>query len=109
MEPKDLQSKRGWIGLLSLVCLIGFGLLMVMNPEKQAIAGSMMRIGIMLGAFWLAIPVLVSHPRLLKRLPWYVLGIGFLLLMFIKQFWMLIPLLIVLALLSMFGGSRPRS
>ncbi|MCA8988124.1 MAG: hypothetical protein KDA78_10805 [Planctomycetaceae bacterium] len=108
MDTSELTAKRGIIGFLSLLCFTAFGLMLLYDSSKIAVLGAFMRVGIMLGAFWLAIPLLVRYPRMLKYLPWYVLGGALLIVVFIKQIWMLIPLFIALALLSMFAGPRTR-
>ncbi|WP_339747710.1 hypothetical protein [uncultured Rubinisphaera sp.] len=107
MEPQELQSKRWIVGLLSLSFLTAFVVLWLMDDSKQAVLGAMIRVGTMLGAFWLAIPVMVRHPKILKRLPWYLLLAMVMLIAFIKQFVLIIPLFIALALLTMFAGRKP--
>lgn len=93
--------------MLSLSFLTAFVVLWLMDDSKQAVLGAMIRVGTMLGAFWLAIPVMVRHPKILKRLPWYLLLAMVMLIAFIKQFVLIIPLFIALALLTMFAGRKP--
>ncbi len=109
MEPSELQSKRRYIGLLAILFLIVSGGVWWFDPERQAVYGAMLRVGTMLGAFWLAIPVMVRHPKILKRLPWYLLGGIVLFAAFARYLWMMIPLLILLGILSMFAGKRPHN
>jgi len=107
MEPDELQSKRWQVGSIAILLLILSAVISQVNPEKKLIYSALLRVGILLGALWLAIPVIIRHPKILKRLPWYIIGAGVLFAVFAKQLWMLIPLFILLAILSMFAGTRP--
>lgn len=103
MEPAELQNSRMKVGVLSLLFLSLSGLLAWQTPEKIAMVGALMRIGIVLGAFWLAIPTMLRYPKILKRLPWYVLTGGLAMVVFFKYIFVLIPAFIALAVLSMFS------
>lgn len=106
MEPAELQNSRMKVGVLSLLFLSLSGLLAWQTPEKIAMVGALMRIGIVLGAFWLAIPTMLRYPKILKRLPWYVLTGGLAMVVFFKYIFVLIPAFIALAVLSMFAGKK---
>jgi len=108
MEPAELQDSRLKVGVLSLTFLILAGLLAWQTPEKTAVFGALMRVGIVLGAFWLAIPTMLRYPKILKRLPWYVLTGGLAMVVFFKYIFILIPAFIALAILSMFAGKKKR-
>lgn len=106
MEPGELQSKRWQVGAVTIVLLLASAGVWLVEPEKILVYGALLRVGTLLGVFWFAIPVMVRHPKILKRMPWYMLGGMILFVAFAKRFWMLIPLLILLAILSMFAGKR---
>ncbi len=107
MEPNELQSKRVHLGVLTILFFIASLGVWWFDPGRQLIYGALLRVGTMLGAFWLAIPVMVRHPKILKRLPWYLIGGMIFLVAFIKYLWMMIPLLILMGILSMFAGKHP--
>ncbi|MBL4883222.1 MAG: hypothetical protein JKY95_01635 [Planctomycetaceae bacterium] len=107
MEPSELQSKRWQVGIIAILLMLAAVVTWQLNPENQAAYGALLRVGTLLGAFWLAIPVLVRHPKILKRLPWYMIAGLVFFVAFAKRFWMLIPFLALLAFLSMFAGKRP--
>lgn len=53
-------------GIIALLLLLGSGLLFLLHPEwdqTQAFASSALRIGLVLGAIWLAYPELVRLPK----------------------------------------------
>ncbi len=107
MEPNELQAKRVPLGALTLFFLFASLCVWWADPGRQLIYGALLRVGTMLGAFWLAIPVLVQHPKILRRLPWYLIGGIIFIAAFIKYLWMMIPLLILIGILSMFAGKHP--
>lgn len=106
MEPAELQSRRTAIGVLALVLLSLSGVVFWVAPEKTGTMGALLRVGVLLSAFWLAIPQLMAKPRLLKYLPWYLLGGLILGVVFIKYIFILIPAFLALAVLTMFAGKK---
>lgn len=56
MAQQKVPVNRTLAGFLTIVCLVvGFGLLLYM-PDRTAIASGFIRVGLLLGAFWLALP-----------------------------------------------------
>lgn len=55
----DLIRKRTLVGILSLGCLMGGGWLFF-TQGNEGLQGALMRVGMLLGAFWLAMP---THNR----------------------------------------------
>ncbi len=107
MEPNELQSRRVHLGVLTLLFFLASLVVWWFEPGRQLIYGALLRVGTMLGAFWLAIPVMVRHPEILRRLPWYLIGGIIFVFAFIKYLWMMIPLLVLIGIMSMFAGKRP--
>lgn len=58
-DDASLQSKRTAIGLFALVCLTG-AVVLVAFPGHEGLQGALVRVGILLSAFWL---VLGRPPR----------------------------------------------
>ncbi|MCA8985144.1 MAG: hypothetical protein R3C12_22590 [Planctomycetaceae bacterium] len=106
MEPEELQSNRGKIGAIAIACLLIAIGVYSQAPEKTALVGALVRVGLLLGAFWLAVPVFLRHPRILRRLPWYLLAGMVGIVVYFKYLFVLIPVFIALAILSMFAGPR---
>jgi hypothetical protein len=109
MEAEELRVNRWKVGLLALGLLIGAVVAYLIVPDRQGLVGALLRVGVLLGTFWLAIPQLIQHPRLLKFLPWYLLLGVVLVVVFIRYLFVMIPLFIALAILSMFSGKRPKN
>lgn len=51
----DLIRKRTLVGILSLGCLIGGGWL-YFSADNEGLQGALLRVGMLLAAFWLAMP-----------------------------------------------------
>lgn len=51
----DLIQKRTLVGILSLGCLVGGGWLFF-TSDNEGLQGALLRVGMLLGAFWLAMP-----------------------------------------------------
>lgn len=58
MDSQTLAGKRLIVGIISIVCLAGSALLWLFggNPETNPLLGALTRVGIVLGALWLALP-----------------------------------------------------
>ena len=68
MEVEELRANRWKVGLLSIGLLIGAVITFLTVPERPGLTGALGRVGVLLGAFWLAVPQLLKSPRLLKYL-----------------------------------------
>ena len=56
MAQQKVPVNRTLTGFLTIACLVvGFGALFYM-PERRAVAAAFIRVGVLLGAFWLALP-----------------------------------------------------
>jgi hypothetical protein len=56
MSRQKVPVNRTLTGFLTIVCLVsGIGMLLYM-PEREAVAAALIRVGLLLGAFWLALP-----------------------------------------------------
>ena len=102
-----LVAQRGMIGWLALLGLLGGGLLCLVDyAQKDGAGGSLVRVGIVLGALWLALPD--RYVPGTKSLSWWH-GLSALLVMMsvVKRPLVVIPVLMILGALSLFA--RPRS
>lgn len=56
MAQQKVAVNRTLTGILTIVCLVsGFAMLVYM-PAREAVAAALIRVGLLLGAFWLALP-----------------------------------------------------
>jgi hypothetical protein len=96
-------------GLIALTLLIAAAGLWLFSSENFQLAGTFFRVGIFMGALWLALP---SHdgPSLWDRIPAWALvlgGAGFFLLA--RNPWVIIPIYAALGILSMFTLRKDKS
>lgn len=72
--PTDLIEKRVFVGLFSIICLI-VGVALNFYPGNDGLQGALLRVGMLLAAFWLAMPT-KSRPAAWKVLSsnWALVG-----------------------------------
>ena len=70
-ESVKLVEKRGAIGFFSIVCLVTAGVLTAF-PGHEGLQGALVRVGVLLAAFWLVL----GRPPKWKRLSsnWVIVG-----------------------------------
>lgn len=106
MSDQDLVRKRTPVGVLAIAFLVGAAVL-ILFPEHEGTQAAFLRVGLLLGAFWLAMPT-KSRPAAWKPLQskWTVpilIGCGLLL----PRLKFMMPVLAVLGVIAWFA--RPRS
>ena len=70
-HDQELQRKRGLVGLLGLIGLI-VGAALLLSGGNEGLASAFIRVGLLLGAFWLALPT-DSRPAAWARVsPWSI-------------------------------------
>ncbi len=76
VNEDELRSKRIYVGLLAIGFLIGAIAALVMAPDNEGLQGALMRVGLLLGAFWLAMPTKTrpSAWKILPRSNWAIFG-----------------------------------
>ena len=101
-----LVAQRGLIGCLALLGLLVGGFLCVWSKEQQGGAGgSLLRVGIVLGSLWLALPVTyVAGVRTVST--WQGLCFFSILVAVVRSPWIVLPVLVILGVLSLFARSR---
>ncbi|WP_437202690.1 hypothetical protein [Planctomicrobium sp. SH664] len=111
---KDVEFNRLLVGLLALAALAGAVLFALFGDAQNDFwCGSLMRVGLVLGAFWLALPTRGRAAAWAKISPWWIVGIAAALFFVVRNPRAWIPLAVasvsvlsVLRLLS--GGPRRR-
>lgn len=56
VTDEELRQKRVYVAFFSAVCLIGAVVVALMSPESEGLQGALLRVSILLFAFWLAMP-----------------------------------------------------
>ena len=105
VSDDELRKKRVYVGLFSLICLIGAGVLSFF-PGNEGLQGALLRVGILLFAFWLALPT-NKRPAAWKGLSsnWVLVG-GVVMAAAIPRLRAMFPVLAVFAAIAWFA--RPR-
>ncbi len=65
-DDDQLRKKRIHVGLLALACLAG-AVVLAKYPEREGLQGALVRVGILLAAFWLVLPT-KERPAAWKKL-----------------------------------------
>ena len=105
ISEEELRSKRIYVGVLAVLFLAaGLGL-MVFQPDKDGMQGALMRVALLLGAFWLAMPT-KSRPAAWSKVSPLTVGIAIVSAMLLPRLRYLIP--VIIAVLSIGWFVRPR-
>jgi len=102
---QDLVRKRIPVAIITVACFVGYGVLFFW-PEYTGTQGALLRVGLLMAAFWLAMPS-PSRPAAWKPLqsPWTLPGIIVFALL-LPRLKMMLPLLAFVAVIAWFA--RPR-
>lgn len=90
---QELRQKRGIVGLLAIGCLASAATLLMIGTN-QGFASALLRVGLLLGAFWLALPT-EGRPAAWARVSPLSLGILAIVAALISRLKFFIPLLLV--------------
>lgn len=69
ISEQELRRKRAIVGLLALTGLIG-GTGLLISGKSDGLASALLRIGLLLGAFWLALPAKDRPAAWARVSPW---------------------------------------
>lgn len=96
-----MVNQRGIIGAVALVCLALGIVLYSYSDESAGISGSLVRVGLFLGALWLALPDLAKL-KLKQSGIVIVIGLGLIVLLAVRPriFWVVSLLLIAALVLN---------
>lgn len=105
MPDPDLVNKRTPVGVIAVACLVASGALMFW-PEHEGVRAAFLRVGLLMAAFWLAMPT-KSRPAAWKSLqsPW-TLPIIVVTAIFLPRLKYMLPVIAVFAVIAWFA--RPR-
>lgn len=116
MASGKIPIHPAFVGLLALVCLVGGAVLWLTQEHTQNLnlwAGGMMRGGLLLGAFWIAMPSKHRDAAWEGITPATLIGAGLALVAFVWRPKVMFPLLLVVAIVGWFlrprGKRRPRN
>jgi hypothetical protein len=98
---------RTLVGILAIVCCAAAIVIALTAPEQEALGAACLRVGLVLGAFWLALPTR-SRPAAWANVSPYVVVAIVVALLFVRQMRVFIPLLLVVGVLAFFLRPRPK-
>ena len=55
-SEKKIPVSRGMVGIITVGCFVTSLVLLVLYPQEQMLYSGFLRVGLLMGAFWLALP-----------------------------------------------------
>ena len=113
MSDSKIPVNRTLVGLLSIACLLAAGYLFFFvdaDQESRTLmwSGAFVRVGLLLGAFWLALPTKQRDAAWAGVSPWQFIG-GLLMVAAVAQRpRVMIPILLLLAVVGYLLRPRPK-
>lgn len=93
----------GWLGAIGL--LAGSTLCLFSADQQSGFGGSLLRVGMVSAALWLALPDRYV-PGTMKFSLWQGLGVAVFAFTLVRKAWIVIPVLVIMGLLSLFARRR---
>jgi hypothetical protein len=76
MAAQKVTVNRTLAGVLAIALLIGGGLIWVFDSWENPLCGAMVRVGLLTGAFWLALPTKDREAAWAHVSPWVAGSVG---------------------------------
>lgn len=70
-SENDLQQKRAIVGVLAITLVLAGGLLLA-TGRSDGFASALLRVGILMGAFWLVLPTKTRPAAWVSVSPWSI-------------------------------------
>ena len=93
VSDDELRKKRGFVGLFAVVCIAGAGGLEFVSAS-DGFQAALLRVGLLLGAFWLAFPT-KNRPAAWANVSWLTVGVLVMLAVLIPRFRYALPVLLI--------------
>lgn len=100
MSSDSRQVNRALVGVLAIACLIGAFVVYLFDSWENIWCGSFVRVGLLLGAFWLGLPSKGRAAAWADVSPWWIFGFAGAMLFVVRRPRVLIPMIIVIAFLA---------
>lgn len=106
MWERIVAQRRPVAGLAFVALLVGGGLCLYSSDQRDGAGGSLLRVGIVLGALWMALPDrYVPGGKSLSI--WQGLGVLSVMVAVVRRPWVVLPVLAFMGVLRLF--TRPRT
>ena len=108
-ELSDYAIKRILVGVCALISLAAAGgvWFFTADPESSGLLSALVRVGIVLGALWLALPAQAGRFPWERALP-LVIGVGLVLALARRASVVLVPIVIVIAVAALILRPKPK-
>jgi hypothetical protein len=107
MAQRSVAVNRTLAGLLAIGCGIAGVVLCVTRGIEDPLGAGFIRIGVVLGALWVAMPTRTREAAWARVSPWAVVGVVLAAVVFVKHLRILLPM--ALAIVIVGYVLRPRS
>ncbi|HEY0983403.1 MULTISPECIES: hypothetical protein [unclassified Schlesneria] len=115
MNPSSSKSvviNRNLVGVIAIVMLVGAGILWVFTGTQNIWTGACLKVGLVMGALWMALPA-IARNRSLGEASWFtvIAFVGLALLLTGKRvdIRIIIPLLAGIAIATLILRPRPKT
>jgi hypothetical protein len=112
MPEKSIAINRTLAGIIAAVCLAAGGVIAVVDSYENVWCAAFVRVGLVTGALWLALPSRHREAAWTNVSPYTLLLVLLAALIFVKRPLVFLPLLVVLTIIGFMlrprGGKRPR-
>jgi hypothetical protein len=112
MPEKSISINRTLVGIIAAVCLGAAGMIALVDSHENVWCAAFIRVGLVTGAFWLALPSRHREAAWAHVSPHTLLLVLLAALVFVKRPLVFLPLLAVLTIIGLLlrprGGRRPR-
>ncbi|MCH2212142.1 MAG: hypothetical protein MK110_12630 [Fuerstiella sp.] len=71
ISESEMRRKRAVVALLAVVCIVT-GVILLTNSDSDGLASAFLRVGLLLGAFWLVLPAKDRPAAWARVSPWSV-------------------------------------
>ncbi|MEO2018027.1 MAG: hypothetical protein ABGZ53_27055 [Fuerstiella sp.] len=106
VNEDDLRSRRIYVGLLAITSLAGY-VALLFYPGNDGLQGALGRVGLVMGAFWLALPTKTRPPAWKGMMSgWTIPGLIMMALLIRLKF--MFPVVAVIVGIACFARPRKR-
>jgi hypothetical protein len=105
ISEEELRSKRVYVGILAIGFLIAGLVVFAAHPDREGVQGALLRVGVLLGAFWLALPT-KTRPAAWSKVSPLTIGIAVAVAAFLPRLRYVLPLVAAVAAIAWY--TRPR-
>jgi hypothetical protein len=85
MSEQKVPVNRTLVGILAIVCLLAGVIVGTVDSLENVWCGSFVRVGLLLGAFWIALPARGRGAAWANVSPWWLAGVLGAALLFVRR------------------------